>query len=161
MLRWTEDEAIAQRRQGRREGQAEQHRRSRSSTGSSASTSSRTASSPTPSTSWPNCPRAIRTNPWRHYKKKLQTLADLYIDKDRKVGQLLDHGLQPALPRQLGQRADLHRPPAARQAGATRQRRLLADRPAIGLRHRPRGRHLRPPAAGRPGGDQSQAPRVQ
>ena len=36
---------------------------------------------------------------------------------------------------------------------------VLADRPAFGLRHGARGRHLRPSPAGRHGGDQSQASR--
>jgi nitrate reductase NapA len=61
-------------------------------------------------------------------------------------GQLvLDHGLQPAHPRRLGQRQLLQRAPADGQDLRARQQPVLADRPALGLRHRARGRHLRPP----------------
>ena len=40
------------------------------------------------------------------------------------------------------------------------QQPVLADRPALGLRHRARGRHLLAPPAGRHGGDQPRAPRA-
>ena len=71
---------------------------------------------------------------------------------------LLDHGLQPAHARRLVQQHGLQHPPAHRQDLDARQQPVLADRPAVGLRHGARGRHLRAPPAGRHGGDQSQAP---
>ena len=74
-------------------------------------------------------------------------------------GVLLDHGLQPAHPRHLGQQHDLQRASAGGQDLRAGQRPVLADRPAVRLRHRARGRHLRPPPAGRHGGDESEAPR--
>ena len=73
--------------------------------------------------------------------------------------QLLDHGLQPAHPRRLVQQPRLQHPSADRENLRARQQPVLADRPAVGLRHRARGRHLLAPAAGRHGGDQQGAPR--
>ena len=90
---------------------------------------------------------------------KLEALAELYADPN-KVVVLLDHGLQPAHPRHLGQQPALQRPSADRQDLRARQRSVLADRPALGLRHRARGRHLRPSPAGRPGGDEKGPPGV-
>jgi nitrate reductase large subunit len=72
---------------------------------------------------------------------------------------LLDHGLQPAHARHLGQQHDLQRPPAGGQDLRARQQPVLADRPALGLRHGARSGHLCPPPARRHGGDQPQAPR--
>ena len=46
---------------------------------------------------------------------------------------------------------------ADRQDRDARQQPVLADRPAVGLRHGARGRHLLAPAAGRHGGDQSRS----
>ncbi len=57
-------------------------------------------------------------------------------------GVVLDHGLQPAHPRGLGEQPDLQHPPAHREDQRTGQQPLLAHRPALGLRHRARGRHL-------------------
>jgi anaerobic selenocysteine-containing dehydrogenase len=74
---------------------------------------------------------------------------------------VLDHGLQPAHPRHLGEQHDLQRPPAGGQDQRARQQPVLAHRPALGLRHRARGRHLRPPPAGRHGGDEPDAPRAE
>ena len=65
---------------------------------------------------------------------------------------LLDHGLQPAHARHLGQQPHLQRASADRQDLRARQRPVLADRPAVGLRHGARGRHLLAPPAGRHGG---------
>ena len=73
--------------------------------------------------------------------------------------QLLDHGLQPAYPRRLVQQPRLQHPSADRENLRARQQPVLADRPAVGLRHRARGRHLLAPPAGRHGGDQQGAPR--
>ena len=70
----------------------------------------------------------------------------------------LDHGLQPAHPRHLGEQPRLQPAPPDRKDRPARQLALLADRPALGLRHRPRGRHLRPPPARRPAGDEPRAP---
>ena len=72
---------------------------------------------------------------------------------------LLDHGLQPAHARHLGQQHDLQRAPAGGQDLRAGQQPVLADRPALRLRHGARGRHLRPSPAGRHGGDESEAPR--
>ena len=68
---------------------------------------------------------------------------------------LLDHGLQPAHPRHLGEQSRLQHPSADRKDLRARQRPVLAHRPAVGLRHRARGRHLRAPPAGRHGRHQS------
>jgi nitrate reductase NapA len=73
---------------------------------------------------------------------------------------LLDHGLQPAPARHLGQRAVLHEPPAAGQARPARQRRLLTHRPALRLRHRARSGRVLAPLARRHGGGQPEAPRA-
>ena len=70
----------------------------------------------------------------------------------------LDHGLQPAHPRHLGEQPRLQPASPDRKDRPARQLALLADRPALGLRHRPRGRHLRPPPARRPAGDEPRAP---
>ena len=70
----------------------------------------------------------------------------------------LDHGVQPAHPRHLGEQPRLQPAPADRKDRRARQLAVLADRPALGLRHRARGRHLRAPAAGRPAGDEPRAP---
>ena len=48
---------------------------------------------------------------------------------------LLDHGLQPAHPRRLGERARLQHPSADGQNRRTRQQPVLADGPTVGLRH--------------------------
>ena len=72
---------------------------------------------------------------------------------------LLDHGVQPAHARHLGEQPRLQRPPADRENLRARQRAVLAHRPAVRLRHRARGRYLRAPPAGRHGRDQSGAPR--
>ena len=57
----------------------------------------------------------------------------------------LDHGVQPARPRRLGQPHGLQHPPDDREDRGARQHPLLAHRPALGLRHGARGRHLLPP----------------
>ena len=93
-------------------------------------------------------------------KNRLEALAELYADPKIKVMSLLDHGLQPAHPRRLVQQPRLQHPPADRQDLRARQQPVLADRPALGLRHRARGRHLLAPPAGRHGGDQPRAPRA-
>ena len=73
--------------------------------------------------------------------------------------QLLDHGLQPAHPRRLVQQPRLQHPSADRKNLRARQQPVLAHRPALGLRHRARGRHLLASPAGRHGGDQQGASR--
>ncbi len=73
--------------------------------------------------------------------------------------QLLDHGLQPAHPRRLVQQPRLQHPSADRENLRARQQPVLADRPALGLRHRARSRHLLASPAGRHGGDQQGASR--
>ncbi len=55
--------------------------------------------------------------------------------------------------------ADVQRAPADRQDLRARQLAVLAHRPALGLRHRARSRHLRPPPARRHGRQQRRAPR--
>ena len=73
--------------------------------------------------------------------------------------QLLDHGLQPAHPRRLVQQPRLQHPSADRKNLRARQQPVLAHRPAVGLRHRARGRHVLASPAGRHGGDQQGASR--
>ena len=70
---------------------------------------------------------------------------------------VLDHGVQPAHARRLGEPDGLQPAPLDRQDQRARQQPVLAHRPALGLRHRARGRHLLAPAAGRPAGDQPRA----
>ncbi|KAJ8134603.1 hypothetical protein OY671_012184, partial [Metschnikowia pulcherrima] len=70
-----------------------------------------------------------------------------------------DHGLQPAHARGVGQQHGLQHPPADGQDLDAGQQPVLADRAALGSWHGARSRHVLAPAAGRPGGDQSQAPR--
>ena len=70
---------------------------------------------------------------------------------------VLDHGLQPAHARRLGEPDGLQSAPLDRQDQRARQQPVLAHRPAVGLRHRARGRHLLAPAAGRPAGGQPRA----
>ena len=72
---------------------------------------------------------------------------------------LLDHGLQPAHPRCLGEQHDLQHPSAHRKDQRAGQQPVLAHRPALGLRHRARGRDLRPPPASGHGRHQPQASR--
>ena len=149
----TRDEAIAQRpRPGRastawrRPAPAAPAR-----TGGSPSRTSRRPSSPTRSTSSPSSPRATPTSRSSAFQAKLKA-ARRPLRRPRPQGRLLlDDGLQPARARHLGERAGVHGPPAHGQAGEARQRRLLADRPALGLRHGARGGHLRAPPAGRHG----------
>ena len=69
----------------------------------------------------------------------------------------VDDGLQPACPRRMGEPALLQSASADRQDRRTGQRSVLADRPALGLRHRARGRHIRASSARRHGRDQSRA----
>ena len=71
---------------------------------------------------------------------------------------LLDHGLQPAHPRRLVQQPGLQHASPDRKDRGPGQLALLADRAALGLRHGPRGGHLRPSPAGRHGGDEEGAP---
>ena len=70
---------------------------------------------------------------------------------------VLDHGVQPAHARRLGEPDGLQPAPPDRQDQRARQQPVLAHRPAVGLRHRARGRHLLAPAAGRPAGGQPRA----
>ena len=72
----------------------------------------------------------------------------------------LDHGLQPACARRMGQPAPLQSASADRKDLRARQFAVLADRPAIRLRHRARGRHLRASSARRHGRHQSGAPQA-
>ena len=72
---------------------------------------------------------------------------------------VLDHGLQPAHARRLGEPPRLQPAPADRQDLDAGQQPVLAHRPAFGLRHGARGRHVLAPPARRHGGDQSRAPR--
>jgi nitrate reductase NapA len=70
-------------------------------------------------------------------------------------GLVLDHGLQPAHAGRVVQQPGLQSPSPDRQDRIARQQPVLAHRPAVRLRHRARGRHLRPSPAGRPPGRQS------
>ena len=71
----------------------------------------------------------------------------------------VDHGLQPAHARCLGQQSRLQSAPADGQDLGARQQPVLADRPAVGMRHRPRGRHVLASPARRHGRHQSRASR--
>ena len=93
------------------------------------------------------------------FKKKLKQLADLYIEKDRKVVSFWTMGFNQHYARHLGERADLYDPPAPRQTVAARQRRVQSHRPAERLRHGARSRHLLAPPAGRHGRGEPEAPR--
>ena len=97
--------------------------------------------------------------PLDKFKAKLVELVDLYVDPKRNVLSFWTMGFNQNIRGVWLERAVLRQPPAARQARAARQRRVLAHRPAVGLRHRARGRDLRPPAAGRHGRRQPGAPR--
>ena len=72
----------------------------------------------------------------------------------------LDHGLQPACARRMGQSAPLQSAPVDGKDLRARQFAVLADGPAIRLRHRARGRHLRASSARRHGRHQSGAPQA-
>ena len=72
----------------------------------------------------------------------------------------LDHGLQPACARRVGQSDGLQHPPADGKNLRARQLAVLADRSAVRLRHRARGRHVRAPPARRHGRHQSRAPQA-
>ena len=54
----------------------------------------------------------------------------------------LDHGIQPAYPRRLVQQSRLQHPSSDRKDFRARQQPVLAHRPALGLWHCARGRHL-------------------
>ena len=73
--------------------------------------------------------------------------------------QFLDHGIQPAHPRRLVQQPRLQHSSADRKDLRARQQPVLADRPALGLRHGARSRHLLASAARRHGRDQQGASR--
>ena len=72
----------------------------------------------------------------------------------------VDHGLQPAYARRMGQQHGLQPPPSHRKDLRARQFAVLADRAALGLRHGAGGRHVRASPAGRHGGDQPRAPQA-
>ena len=72
---------------------------------------------------------------------------------------LLDHGLQPARARCLGERPDVQRASADRQDLRAGQWPVLADWPAFGLRNRSRDWYLCASTTGRPCGVQETAPR--
>ena len=72
---------------------------------------------------------------------------------------VLDDGLQPAHARRLGEPALLQPAPAHRQDLDAGQQPVLAHRPAVGVRHGARGRHVLASAARGHGGDQSGASR--
>ena len=83
------------------------------------------------------------------FKAKLKQLADLYIDPKRRVVVLLDHGLQPAPARHLGQRAGLRNPPAAGQDRHAGKQSVLRS-PASPPPAVPRARWAPSPIACRP-----------
>ena len=68
---------------------------------------------------------------------------------------VLDHGFQSAYSWLLGEWSDVQRAPADRQDLRAGQWSVLADRSAVGLRHRARGRHFCAPSAGGSGGRQA------
>ena len=82
-------------------------------------------------------------------ESRLEALAELYADPEDQGHVVLDHGVQPAHARRLGEPDGLQPAPADRKDQRARQQPVLAHRPALGLRHRARGRHLLAPAAGR------------
>ena len=74
-------------------------------------------------------------------------------------GQPLVHGREPAHARHLDEQPDHRPPPDHRQDQSPGLEPVQPHRPAVGVRHRARGRHAVPPAAGRHGRDESGAPR--
>jgi nitrate reductase NapA len=91
--------------------------------------------------------------------ERLKALAELYADPKNQGDVVLDHGLQPAHPRCLGEQHDLQHSPAHWKDQRAGQQPLLPYRPTVGMRHRPRGWNLLASSVGRHGGDQPQAPR--
>ena len=83
--------------------------------------------------------------------ERLRRLAQLYADPEDEGHVVLDHGLQPAHARRLGEPPRLQHAPADRQDLHAGQQPVLAHRPALGVRHRARSRHVLAPAAGRHG----------
>ena len=90
----------------------------------------------------------------------LQELAELYADPKRKVMSLWTMGFNQHVRGVWANQLCLQSASADRKDLRAGQRPVLADRPALGLRHRARGRHLRASSAGRHGGDQSRAPQA-
>jgi nitrate reductase NapA len=77
------------------------------------------------------------------------------------VGFLLDHGIQPAHPRHLGQQPGVQHPPVDWQDIHARKRPVLADRSTVRLRHGAGSGYVRPSPARRPGGHERETPCIQ
>ena len=90
----------------------------------------------------------------------LQELAELYADPKRKVMSLWTMGFNQHVRGVWANQLALQSASADRKDLRARQFAVLADRPAVRLRHRARGRHLRASSAGRHGRDQSRAPQA-
>jgi len=73
---------------------------------------------------------------------------------------LLDHGLQSAHPRGVGQRAPVQRPSTHGKDLRAGQQPLLPDRPALGLRYGQGSGDFYPLPVGGPGGEKAHAPRL-
>ena len=92
-------------------------------------------------------------------KSQLDALAELYADPKIKVMSFWTMGFNQHTRGVWANKLCLQPAPAHRQDRDARQQPVLADGPAVGLRHGARGRHVLPSPAGGHGGDQSRAPR--
>ena len=90
----------------------------------------------------------------------LQELAELYADPKRKVMSLWTMGFNQHVRGVWANQLALQSASADGKDLRARQLAVLADRPAIRLRHRARGRHLRASSARRHGRHQSGAPQA-
>ena len=90
----------------------------------------------------------------------LQALAELYADPKRKVVSLWTMGFNQHVRGVWANQLCLQSASADREDRRAGQRSVLADRAAVGLRHRARGRHVRAPAARRHGRDEPGAPQA-
>ena len=116
----------------------------------STSKNTRSSSAPTRSTTRPSSPACRRSG--------CEALARALRRSQDQGHVVLDHGVQPARPRRLGQPHGLQHPSADREDRRAGQQPVLADGPALGLRHGARGRHVLAPPARRHAGDQPRAP---
>ena len=91
-------------------------------------------------------------------KSRLQALAEIYADPNVKVMSTWTMGFNQHTRGTWANNLVYNLHLLTGKIVHARQLALLADRPALGLRHRARGRHLRAPAARRPAGDEPRAP---
>ena len=91
-------------------------------------------------------------------KNRLEEIAELYADPDTKVMSLWTMGVNQHTRGVWVNNLIYNLHLLTGKDLRARQQPVLADRPAIGLRHRARGRHLQPSPAGRHGRGQPRAP---